>query len=153
MNRALLAVAALVVAAPRADAQVSARRGLVFDTVVTGLTTSIGPTSPKAASWRIWFTVGGFCSIQLTLPTTLARSGGGATMPVAFCPTCGLRRWGTDDPTGATVFNPASSVNLGLVVILSELFIWLGGSVSPPIAQMPGSYSGTITLTLSGLSL
>ena len=155
MTRLLGTVALLLAAAPvRSQAQVTRLADLAFGTVISGTTTSVAPTDAAAASWRIHYTLLAVASsFQLTLPTELTKSGGGATMTVTFCSTCGKYRFNNTNPAGGTTFNPANSVSLGLLALGTNLYVWLGGSVSPPLAQTAGSYSATVVLTLYGVVL
>jgi hypothetical protein len=153
-SRLLLSGLATVLWVTSAKAQASRIQDLAFGTVITGTTTSASVTGPSAAEWRIHVsllsTLGSF---TLTLPTTLTRSGGGASMPVSFCATCGRYTVNNSNVSGATTFNPSSTVTFSLLGVGSNVYVWLGGSVSPPLNQTPGSYSGTIVLTTSGLIL
>jgi hypothetical protein len=144
-------LAATSVAGPAA-AQVTRVRDLAFGTVVTGATTSVAVTGTGAAMWRIHVTlVSVLGSFALTLPTALTRSGGGGTMPIAFCGTCGRYRVNSSSVAGATTFNPNTTVTFASLALGSDVYVWLGGAVSPPANQPPGSYSGTIVITTSGL--
>jgi len=152
VRRGVVVVASLVALAGRSTvgkAQVTTLTPLAFGTIVTGTTTSIAPSSVDAASWRVHGSIGIAGVISIGLPSSLVRAGGGS-MPISFCSTCGLYRTNNSNPAGGTTFNP----NLGLVLtitVLSDLYVWVGGSVSPPLAQAPGSYSGTIILTATPL--
>jgi hypothetical protein len=145
---------AFVVASASVQAQVTALADLRFGTVVAGVPESVLPTSSDAANWRIHYTLLAVASnFQLTLPTQMARAGGGTGMPVSFCSTCGVYRINNSSPAGGTTFNPANQVNLPLLVVNSNVYIWLGGTASPGASQSAGSYSGTVILTLSGVIL
>ena len=129
-------------------AQVTTLRNMTFGTITSGTTTSITKTSASAAEWKIHGTsvlTGGF---QLTLPASL--SGPGATMAIAFSTTDGAYRVNVNNPVGATTFNPSNFVGLGILVA-ADVYVWLGASVSPPLNQKPGSYTGTVILTTSGI--
>lgn len=144
---------ALLLAPSRGTAQVSRLSDLSFGTVVAGTSASVTPESASGASWRIHYSLAAIASsFKLTLPGTLTRAGGGS-MPVTFCSTCGLYRLNNSNPSGATTFDPASTVSLGLIALGGNVYIWLGGSIAPPASQTPGSYSGTVVLTLSGVTL
>lgn len=135
-------------------AQVTRESDLAFGTVIAGTPSNVTPTDPSAARWRIHFTaLAAAASFQLTLPTDLTRVGGGATMPTSFCSTCGIYRLNNSNPSGGTVFDPANAVSLGLINLGADVYVWLGGSVSPPLAQVPGAYTGTVVLTVSGVVL
>jgi hypothetical protein len=71
-------------------------------------------------------------------------------MPITFCSTCAVYKAGSTNPAGGTAFNPNSGTGLVLAV-LTDLYIWLGASVSPPLNQKPGTYTGTIVFTVAGL--
>ena len=131
----------------RATAQVTVLSDLSFGNIFSGATTSIAPTNASAAGWKIHGSVGVAGVITVSLPASLTKSGGGATMPVTFCSTCGVYRINNSNPAGGTAFNPNNALIL-TVVLLSDIYIWVGGSVSPPLAQTPGSYSGTMVVTV-----
>jgi hypothetical protein len=133
-----------------AHGQVTTLSPLAFGTVITGTSTSVAPTSASAANWKVHGKVGIAGIITLTLPSTLARTGGGTGMPVAFCSTCAVYQINNSSPVGGTTFNPNASLIL-TIVVLSDLYLWLGGSVNPPAAQAPGSYSGTVVITVTPL--
>lgn len=147
----LVAAVALVAGARAAGAQITPLRGLAFGTIVTGTSTSIAPTDPGAAAWQIHGILGASGGITLVLPNALTRVGGGSTMPITFCSTCGIVRINNAAPIGGTVFDPAVGVRGLYVVVLSDVYVWLGASVSPPLNQQPGSYVGTAVLTISAL--
>ncbi|MHB1328360.1 MAG: hypothetical protein ACYC2K_09175 [Gemmatimonadales bacterium] len=152
-RRGCLAAAVALITTPDLGAQVTQRSDLELGTVISGTTTSIGPAQAGAASWRIHFTLLAVLpSFELTLPSELSRVGGGATMPISFCATCGLYRANNTTP-GGTTFNPNGSVGLGIISLGTNIYVWLGGSVSPPLSQMAGSYTGTVVLTLYGVVL
>ncbi len=152
-RRACLAAAVALFTPNQLGAQVTRRADLDLGTVISGTTTSVGPAEAGAASWRIHFTLLAVLpSFDLTLPSQLGRVGGGATMPISFCATCGLYRNNNTTP-GGTTFNPNSAVGLGIISLGTNIYVWVGGSVSPPLSQMAGSYTGTIVLTLYGVTL
>ena len=153
-RRFLLPVSALVIAGSNGEAQVTALTDLRFGTVVAGVPTNIAPTSSNAGSWRIHYTLLAIASsFTLTLPTELSRAGGGATMPVSFCATCGIWRRNNSNPAGGTTFNPANQVNLPVMGVNNDVYIWLGGTASPTAGQSPGSYTGPVVLTVAGVTL
>jgi hypothetical protein len=136
------------------ESQVTSLAPLSFGVVVAGLPKAVLPTDPDAARWRIHYSVLAVASgFQITLPTQLVRSGGGAGLPVSFCGTCGRYRLNNSNPGGATVFNPAQSVGLPLLLIGADVFIWLGATAEPIPEQQPGMYSATIVLTVFGVIL
>ena len=144
-----LAIAALVSRDASAQAVVTALSGLALGTIISGTTTSVTPIAAGAMSLDINGILGASGGWSLTLPSTLTRAGGGATMAITFCPTCGRYRVNNNNPAGGVIFNPATGVT-GLVLnVVSHVYVWIGASVSPPLNQAPGSYTGTIVLTLA----
>ncbi len=127
---------------------VTALRPLSFGTVIGGTTGNVDPRSTGALQFDLTGPIG-VNGGYLTLPTVLTRSGGGETMPVTFCSTCGVYRITSNDPLGGITFNPANPV-LGITVSNGvHVYIWLGGTVSPSVSQLPGAYSGTVVFTLA----
>jgi hypothetical protein len=129
-------------------AQVTTLRDMSFGTITSGTTTQVPKTSANAAEWKIHGTsalTGGF---QLTLPTTL--SGPGATLAISFSTTDGAYRVNVNNPGGGTTFNPHNFVGLG-ILLSADVYVWLGASLSPPLNQKPGNYTGTVILTTTGI--
>ena len=129
-------------------AQVTTLRNMTFGTITSGTTTSVTKTSANAAEWKIHGTsvlTGGF---QLTLPASL--SGPGATLAITFSTTDGAYRVNVNNPVGATTFNPQNFVGLG-ILLSADVYVWLGASLSPPLNQKPGNYTGTVILTTTGI--
>ncbi len=144
---ALLAIG-LVAAASQGRAQVTTLRNLAFGTITSGTTTAVAPTSVSAAEWRIQGFLGLGASFRLTLPTTL--TGPGPALAITFSPTSGIYRVNNPNPVGGTTFNPNNAVPLP-PFLRSTIYVFLGGSVSPPLNQTPGTYTGTVVLTSSGI--
>jgi hypothetical protein len=140
----------LALLAPRGDAaaQVTTQRNLVFGTITSGTTTNVDKTSANGAQWIIsgTFPLGG--TFQLTLPTTLA--GPGPDIPVTFRTTDGLRTT-TSNPVPGTTFDPHTTQTIPIELLGTTIYVWLGASISPPLNQTPGNYSGTVVLTVTGM--
>ena len=54
---------------------------------------------------------------------------------------------GTNNPSTATAFNPATGALANISNPAATLFVWLGGTVQPTAAQVAGLYTGTVTMT------
>jgi hypothetical protein len=143
----MLTTLALLLVGTEAAGQVTTLQNLAFGTITSGTTTSVAKTSANATQWRIHVPVS-LVGFQLTLPTSL--TGPGPAIPVTFSSTDGVYRVNNNNPVGGTAFNPASfqAVVAGLG---SNVYVWLGASVSPPLNQTPGTYSATVVLTTTGL--
>lgn len=143
-------------------AQVTKLSDLDLGTMVAGTGSTVAPTSPYAAHWRL--NAGAIqllAGFSLSLPAVLTRVGGSETMPVTFSSTSGIWKQNSTNPVGGTTFNPANNVCLpsaipcvlGISLANKDIHVWLGGAVSPPANQKGGSYRGTVTLNLLGLTL
>lgn len=129
---------------------VTTRQALSFGTVIPGVPVTVSRTDPLAAGQvEIRGNRGVQVSIQITLPATMSGPFG-ATMPMSFGSADGGYAQ-TNSIATATAFDPRSP----LVATLSgqgRLFIYLGGTVSPPVTQRAGAYSATITVTAAYLN-
>jgi hypothetical protein len=145
----VIAASLLLVPGEKAGAQVTTLRNLVFGTITSGTTTSVDKTSVSAAQWTFSgrFLTGG--TFQLTLPTTL--TGPGPDLPITFGTSDGLRNT-TNNPATGTAFNPHTVQTVPISLMGTTVYVWLGGSVSPPLNQTPGTYSGTVVLTITGMT-
>lgn len=131
-----------------APAQVTKLNDLAFGTILTGSTSTVTLTSGKAAQWKSHLGLAVSTSFTFSLPTAMTRTGGGS-IPLTFCSTCAARST-TNNPSGATTFNPSSGTST-LVSANSDMYIWLAASVNPPLNQTAGSYSASVTLTVTSL--
>ncbi len=144
----VLAAILFIVSGARADAQFNVLRHLEFGVVLSGTSKTIAPTDATSAFFHTNRTLGlvNVISFTVTPPTN-----GAASLPVTLCSTCGRYRINNNNPAGATVFNPPTGFSQ-LIVLLSDIYIWVGGTVSPPLNQKPGQYTGgTLVLTIAGL--
>lgn len=158
----------LAAAAPAAAAQVSANASItataeVSTTALTatvnrpldfgflfpgGGATTIDPqTSTQAAEVEIHGTKRAEITIDFALPANLMR--GVDTLPITFGATAACH---TDKPpqTACTPYDPTTTLT---VRIRNKFFpqntywVYLGGTVNPPLAQPAGTYTATATLT------
>lgn len=125
------------------------RSDLEFGNVTQGVVKSIAKTDESSASWGFSGTASAGIILDFTLPTNLEYNDGVDThqMPISFS---GTDAGHDDDGTIATQtdINPNSSQEVSLDGD-GEIYIWLGGTVAPATTQQAGSYTGTITLTVS----
>ena len=117
---------------------------LDFGAVTAG--TPKAPTSLSANAGR--FNISGQVStavtVGFTLPTVLTN--GSNTIPISFSTTDGLL-W-TAYPTTHTTFNPNAPF-FTTTDGSGNLVIGISGTVAPPLATVTGTYTGTVTLTVS----
>ena len=125
---------------------------LNFGSVPKGVATTVAPNQAAAGEWQVTGNGNAFVNISFTLPTQLIniQAQPGSTMPIAFNATSALWRRATNNPAGATTFNP----NVGTVGRIGPpanptMYIWIGGTVTPAAAAKPGIYQGTVIVSLS----
>ena len=83
--------------------------------------------------------------LRFTLPLKLDRVGGGSSMPINFGAN-DLMIQGTASGSPPEFFNPHGNQNYQLDTT-PDIYLNLGGQVSPGATQPTGTYLGTITLT------
>jgi len=124
---------------------------LNFGTVIKGVPTTVLPTAANAGEWQVSGSGNAFVIISFTLPTQLTNIQAlpGSTMPISFSAVSAIWRRSTNDPVGGNAFNPA----LGAVGRLGpppnfNMYVWVGGTVTPPLAAKPGIYQGNVIVSL-----
>lgn len=130
---------------------VTTLNNLSFGTIYTGMTTNVDVTSPGAAQWKVASVLKLLNQVTFTLPSTLTRTGGGGSIAVTYCTTCAAYST-TNNPVGATAANPNATFTITLQ-LFNPIYIWLGASVSPPLNQPAGTYTGSVVITVTGLGL
>lgn len=129
-----------------AQSTVTGLRDLDFGIVIRGVQTSVSPSDPiRSGRFYARHIVNRPVQVRFTLPTTLARVGGGGTLPISFGNTDAIAQ-GTAPGSTPVVFNPASP-RVFVLRSSPDFYLNLGGRVSPAAAQPTGSYRGTVTLT------
>lgn len=150
MRRCLPAlILALASAAPLAgQTQVTPIRDLNFGVVIRGVQTMVAPSDPvKSGQFYVRYVQNGRVQIRFTLPTTLARVGGGGTLPITFRNHDAIVQ-GTAGGSAPASFNPNAAYNFRLQTS-PDLNVWLGGRVSPTAAQPTGIYRGTVIMNVT----
>jgi hypothetical protein len=124
---------------------------LNFGTVIKGVPTTVLPTALIAGEWQVTGSANAFVIISFTLPTQLTNIQAlpGSTMPITFSATSAIWRRATNNPVGGNIFNPAT----GAVGRLGpppnpNMYIWLGGTVTPAPTAKPGIYQGNVVVSL-----
>jgi hypothetical protein len=147
---ALLAVALITAAAPlMGQVQVTGIRDLNFGAVIPGLQTSVSPADPiRSGQFYVRYVAGGRVRLRFTLPSSLTRVGGGATMPIRFRNGDGIFQE-TDPGSPPSSINPNAASTEFLLLPNPDANIWIGGSVTPSTTQASGTYVGTIVLSVT----
>jgi hypothetical protein len=141
----LAAVGAGTLEAQGRPLNVQARRDLDFGTVIPGVPTTVSPLDPAAGHFIVRGQRDAELLLELVLPVALTGATG--AVPLTFGPADGghgpLADLGASQP-----FDP----RVPLTVVLpgnGTYYLWLGGTVQPPVQQVPGTYSAQILLTAS----
>lgn len=125
---------------------------LNFGSVPKGVATTVAPNQAAAGEWQVTGNANAFVNISFTLPTQLVniQAQPGSTMPISFSATSALWRRANNNPAGANAFNPAVGA-LGRFGPNpnNNVYIWIGGTVTPAATAKPGIYQGTIIVSLS----
>jgi hypothetical protein len=122
---------------------------LTFGVVLPGPTKTIANSHASAGKFKLTGTNNNEVSVSLAFPTNLTS--GVNNLPVAFT-ACHNP---VDNPTaGCTAFNMTTSPSPAMSNRLSptnpgNLYVFLGGTVTPGGAPVAGNYTGQVTLTFS----
>lgn len=132
----------------------TAVRDLAFGSVLRRVATTVPPVAANAGAWDVAGSSNAFVSITFTLPATLRniQAVPGVTLPITFGATSA--RWcrASNDPTGGTAFSPSVGATGRFGPPPNPtLYIWIGGTVTPGAAQLPGIYTGTVIVQLAYL--
>lgn len=149
--RLCVAATLAALAAPAAGAQkvgVESLADLAFPTIVWGETLRIEPSGAGAASFRVARLRGKPTpQVRLTFgPAPVLQTSGGSTLAVTFGPSSAA--WADNNGGPLTAFDPRQSLTVTLPGD-GDLYVWLGGTAAPTSAQSPGSYAGTVTLSVA----
>lgn len=117
--------------------------------IFPGSDKSIAKTNASAAQFDISGEPGKNVNTTFTLPSSMQADTSTATMPISFSSTDAGHAAASTDQSTQTAFDPSVSQTLALDGTSGELYIWLGGTVSPATTQKKGVYSADITLDVS----
>lgn len=115
-------------------------RNLGFGTVIPGFNRTINATD--ATSGHFSLAGGANAEVAISFSALPSLTGPGTAMAVAYTAT-----YNTSDAGGSgTSFTPSSGVTTRLDSTTGGLHVYLGGTLTVPAGQTPGSYSGTVTM-------
>lgn len=156
----LALVALLVVGASAAQAQVSANINatavvqtplsvtgtttLDFGNVFPGLAKTIAATDATAGKFTIGGQLNAEVNITFTLPTNLVN--GANNLPIGTW-TGGRNVVNTQGTQTAIV--PTGTTTTRLDAGTGALYTWLGATVTPSVAQVAGTYTSPVTMTVA----
>lgn len=123
---------------------VSGLSNLAFGSVFTGYTASVAPSASSAALFRIAGPKHTQVAMAFELPSALS---GPQPLPIVFG--AGSAVWSdTNSPAGGPSFDPSLGITLAMPNSRT-VYVWLGGTISPTMAQPTGTYSSTITMSVA----
>ncbi|QOC23255.1 DUF4402 domain-containing protein [Wenzhouxiangella sp. AB-CW3] len=128
--------------------QVEATGDLDFGSVVAGTSVSVAPGDADAGSYAIQGDPGAEVTLGFALPMVLELiTDPSITMPINFGAGDAVFNVASE-PAGGTSFDPAVDQTANLEGSTGNLFVFVGGELTAGASQEPGSYEGTITLTV-----
>jgi hypothetical protein len=121
------------------------RRNLDFGDVWSGTTATVQPNSGSAAQWYVEAYFFARMTLDFSLPANLVSAGN--TLPISFA--SDAAGWSRNSAGfGMTRFDPAQGAT-AQAGLFSGVYVWLGGTLAPPVSQPAGTYTGTITLIVT----
>lgn len=150
----VLALAATANQAQAQSAQIGARAtvqqaltiaavdSLRFGAAFPGTTRTILPTDASSGSWTLTGAANAEVTLTFTLPANLVN--GANNLPVTFSATAAGYNT-LNSRAGQSTFNPTAVQTTRLHNASGNLYVFIGGSVSP-VAQPAGNYTAAITL-------
>jgi hypothetical protein len=116
---------------------------LDFETVIAGTNKSIDVMSSKAASFVIHGSPNCEIHLAFTLPASLTN--GSSVLLISDW----VGRHNTSGMQGSGIdFTPSAAPTTITLGASGVLYVYLGATVEPTVDQAPGTYTGTITLTV-----
>jgi len=121
---------------------VAAGNNLLFGNVTPGVNKTIAITDGGAGTFTVTKAASSGVTLSFTLPTNLAS--GTDLLPIGSW----SGAWNTSASTaGATAFTPSPAGTNTSVNAATVLTVFVGATVSPPLAQPAGNYAGTVTMS------
>jgi len=121
-------------------------RDLDFQNVFPGVAKAVARTDATSGKWTIAGEAGAEVTLDFTLPANLAN--GGNNLSISFS-SADAGRNVVDNSAGATGFDPVVQETATLEPATGELYVWLGGQVSPAANQPAGVYTGAIIVDVN----
>jgi len=122
---------------------VTAGNALAFGNVFPGKAATVAVASANAGT----FTVAGQAttpvSMTFVLPTNLTS--GANNLPIGTW----TGNWNTSNAPTGTSFTPAATASAATLSATGQLYVFIGATVTPAVAQVAGSYTGTVSMTVT----
>lgn len=122
---------------------------LDFGLVIQGVNKTVDPAAPASGTTSGKFSIAGQASQSVSvtftaLPANLTGPSS-ATMPITYT---GIRNT-TNSPSGGVAFTPSTGIASTPLSGTGDLYLFLGGTVSPGTSQSAGSYQATVTMQVA----
>jgi hypothetical protein len=115
--------------------------------IFPGIDKQVTRTNTNAAQFDISGEAGKEIVANFTLPSDLTD--GANNLPIVFNALDAAHAGISTDQSSATSFDPNSPLTTTLDATSGELYVWLGGTVTPDKNQPAGTYSADITLDIA----
>jgi hypothetical protein len=115
---------------------------LDFGLVFPGVNKQI--TLGSATAGRFSVTGAATAPVNLSFAVPANLQSGANLLPVVWDGS-----WNTVNAAGGTGFTPSAALTPATLSGSGALFVFLGGTVAPVVAQVAGSYTGTVTMTVT----
>ncbi len=122
---------------------IAAAGNLAFGSVFPGVAKVVAPSDAASGAWTLTGAANAEVTLTFTLPANLTDASSN-NLPISF----GAASAGhntVNSRAGLTLVNPTAVGTTRLDGVSGNLYVFIGGSVSP-VAQPAGAYSGSITL-------
>jgi hypothetical protein len=122
---------------------VAAGNDLQFGNVTPGVNKTTAIADAGAGRFDVTKAANQGVTLAFTLPTDLTD--GTNNLPIGTW----TGGWNTSaTPAGATAFTPSAAGTNTTATAGTGIFVYVGATVSPAAAQVAGSYSGTVTMSV-----
>lgn len=121
-------------------------RDLDFQNVFPGVAKLVARTDATSAKWTILGQTSAEVTLDFTLPLSLVS--GANSLPISFGATDAGSNT-VDNAGTAGSFDPSVQATRNLDGTTGELYVWLGGQVTPAANQPAGLYSASITVDVN----
>lgn len=118
-------------------------RALDFGNVFPGVAKSIAVAAATSGQFNLTGQNSANVNLTFTLPTDLVS--GANNLPIGTW--TGYHNTSASASAGGTAFTPSAAATATAFSGTGQLFVYVGGTVTPGASQAAGTYTGTVTLT------
>jgi spore coat protein U-like protein len=115
---------------------------LDFGLVFPGVNKQITLGSASAGRFSVTGQASAGVNLSFAVPANLTS--GANLLPVTWDGS-----WNTVNAAGGTPFTPSAVLTPATLSGTGALFVFVGGTVAPVVSQVAGSYTGTVTMTVT----